>query len=66
VERAHHAERAAGMGDEEAIGLLEAAAAELRSPAPWTIEAHLRNIYHKLDVRSRIELAQKVPSATNS
>jgi predicted ATPase len=33
VERAHHAERAAGMGDEEAIGLLEAAAAELRSPA---------------------------------
>jgi hypothetical protein len=34
VERAHHVERAAGLGDEEAISLLEAAAAELRSPAP--------------------------------
>ena len=34
VERAHHVEHAARPGDEDAIGLLAAAAGELQSPAP--------------------------------
>ena len=40
VQRAHHVEQAAGPGDAEAIALLDAAAAELRSLAPGTA-AHL-------------------------
>ena len=36
VERAHHVEHAARPGDEAAIALLAAAAAELQSPAPAT------------------------------
>jgi ATP/maltotriose-dependent transcriptional regulator MalT len=36
VERAHHVEHAAQPGDEHAIALLSAAAAELQSPAPAT------------------------------
>ena len=36
VQRAHHVEHAASAGDEEAIGLLTAAADELQSPAPAT------------------------------
>ena len=56
VERAHHVEHAAGPGEEAAIALLSAAAAELQSPAPASAAR-----YHAATLRLLPDGAQRTP-----